>query len=826
MRSIFRWLLAFSLAGTALAAATVAVFVGAYFYVEPGLPHAEELREVKFQIPLRVYSRDGRLIQQIGSQHRTPVEYEDIPQVLINAVIAAEDDRFFQHSGLDMAANVKAAVNYILAGGERVPGGSTITQQVAREYFLTRDLSLVRKFKEWILALRIEQEFTKEEILELFFNTTFFGQRSYGVAAAAQTYFGKTLDELTLSEAAILAGIPQRPSRINPVYSTENAINRRSYVLRRMRELRYITEEEHAAALAEPVTGEHHGLKIELDAPYIAEMVRAELVRRFGQAAYTAGLKVTTTVDSRLQAAAQAALRRGVIQYDERHGYRGPIGRLPLPDDVPADEAVAALDDAALVETLADYPSLVGLESAVVTRVGENEAEVFLPSRGRRTIGLDAVAWARRYINDDAVGPAPQTIADVLAVGDIVRFRRNDDGSLRLAQLPDVQAAFVALDPQDGAIVALSGGFDFYLDNYNRAVQAKRQPGSSFKPFIYSAALENGFTVASIVNDAPLTIQDAALETVWKPENYTNRFYGPVSLRYALMRSLNAATVRVLMAAGVPNSIRHLRRFGFDDTALPRNLSLALGSGGVSPLDLAVGYAVFANGGFLVEPYFIDRIDDARGEPLWVARPALACRDCEDPSSQMTGEELLASISGPAELYPRFRKAPRAISPQNAYLVADMLRDVVGPRGTGARARREVGRSDIAGKTGTTNENRDTWFAGFHPRIVGVAWVGFNTNRSLGRNEQGGVTAIPIWAPFMKEALEGVPEEWIAEPPGIVSARINPKNGLVASGCNGDAVFEKFRDGHVPQREPDCAYPVERETEGVDPPIVSPSEIF
>src|SRR5690606_27242527 len=350
----------------------------------------------------------------------------------------------------------------------------------------------------------------------------------------------------------------------NPVYSTENAINRRSYVLRRMRELRYITEEEHAAALAEPVTGEHHGLKIELDAPYIAEMARAELVRRFGQAAYTAGLKVTTTVDSRLQSAAQASLRRGVIDYDERHGYRGPIGRLPLPDGVPADDAVAALDDAALLETLSDYPSLVGLESAVVTRVGETEAEVFLPSRGRRTIGLDAVAWARRYISDDAVGPAPQAVADVLAAGDIVRFRRNDDGSLRLAQLPDVQAAFVALDPQDGAIVALSGGFDFYLDNYNRAVQAKRQPGSSFKPFIYSAALENGFTVASIVNDAPLTIQDAALETVWKPENYTNRFYGPVSLRYALMRSLNAATVRVLMAAGVPNSIRPLRQFGFD----------------------------------------------------------------------------------------------------------------------------------------------------------------------------------------------------------------------------------------------------------------------
>lgn len=809
-----------------MAAATLAVFVGAYFYVEPGLPHAEELRDVKFQIPLRVYSRDGRLIQQIGSQYRTPIEYKDIPELLINAVIAAEDDRFFRHSGLDMAANAKAAVNFILAGGSRVPGGSTITQQVAREYFLTRDLSLVRKFREWILALRIEQEFTKEEILELFFNTTFFGQRSYGVVAAAQTYFGKTLDELTLSEAAILAGIPQRPSRINPVYSTENAINRRAYVLRRMRELRYITDEEHQAALAEPVTGEHHGLKIELDAPYVAEMARAEMVRRFGQAAYTAGLRVTTTVDSRLQAVAQASLRRGVIAYDERHGYRGAAGRLELREDGPAEEAIAALDAAAMREALADYPSLVGLESALVTRVTETEAEVYLPSRGRQTIGLDAVAWARPYLSDDAVGPRPSAVSDVLAAGDIVRFRRLEDGSLRLAQLPDVQAAFVALDPHDGAIVALSGGFDFYLDNYNRATQPKRQPGSSFKPFIYSAALENGLTVASIVNDAPLAIEDAALETVWKPENYTNRFYGPVSLRYALMRSLNAATVRVLMETGVPGSIRHLRRFGFDDTALPRNLSLALGSGGISPLDLAVGYAVFANGGYRVEPYFIDRIEDVSQEPLFVASPAIACVECDEAETGTSPEEILASISDPTDLYPRVRSAPRAVSAQNAYLIADMLRDVVGPRGTGARARRELPRSDFVGKTGTTNDNRDTWFAGFHPNLVGVAWVGFNLNRSLGRNEQGSATALPIWTSFMAEALEGVPEKWIDEPAGIVSVRINPKTGLVASSCNRDAVFEKFHYGHVPAREPECSYPADRPSEGASPPIVSPTDIF
>jgi penicillin-binding protein 1A len=823
MNSILRWFLALLLGGVALAAATLAMFVGAYFYVEPGLPHAEQLRDVRFQIPLRVYSRDGRLIQQIGSQHRTPVEYEDIPQLLINALIAAEDDRFFEHSGLDMIANARAAVNYVLAGGNRVPGGSTITQQVAREYFLTRDLSLVRKFREWILALRIEAEFSKHEILELFFNTTFFGQRSYGVAAAAQTYFGKTLDGLTLSEAAILAGIPQRPSRINPVYSPAAAINRRAYVLRRMRELRFIDDRAYDAAMAEPVTGEHHGLKIELDAPYVAEMARAEMVRRFGQAAYTAGLRVTTTVDSRLQAAAQASLRRGVIEYDERHGYRGPLARLALPEDMSAEAALAELDDARMREVLADYPSLVGLEAAVVTRVGETDADVFLTTRGRQTIEMPAVAWARPFINDDTVGQSPRSMADVLAPGDIVRFRRLESGELRLAQLPDVQAAFVALDPKDGAIVALTGGFDFYLDNYNRATQAKRQPGSSFKPFIYSAALENGFNVASIVNDAPLTIEDRLLETTWKPENYTNQFYGPVSLRYALMRSLNAATVRVILDAGVLNTVRHLRRFGFDEMALPANASLALGSGGVSPLDLATGYAVFANGGFRVRPYFIDRVHDAAGEPLYVSRPAIACADCDEPN-RLSAAEQLAAIRDVSDLYPRLRQAPRAVTPQNAFLVADMMKDVVGARGTGARARRDVGRDDIAGKTGTTNDNRDAWFAGFHPSVVGVAWVGFNLNRSLGRNEQGGVTAIPIWAPFMQEALEGVPRRWIDEPPGIVEVRVNPKNGLVASGCNREAVFEKFRIGQVPEREPECAYQPERTQEGVDAPVVVPTD--
>jgi len=824
MKSILRWLLAFFIGGAGFTAAVAALFIGAYYYVEPSLPDTEELRDVKFQIPLRVYSRDGRLMQQFGSP-RTPVSYDQIPQVLINALIAAEDDRFFEHPGIDLPAILKAVFNYVMvAGNQRVPGGSTITQQVAREYFLSRDYSPIRKFREQILALRIEREFTKEEILELFFNTFFFGQNSYGVAAAAQTYFGKSLDELTLSDAAILAGIPQGPSIHNPIYSPENAANRRAYVLRRMRELGMIDDEAHREASETPITRERHGLEMQLNAPYVAEMVRLEMIRRFGQTgALTAGLKVTTTLDSRLQAAAQEAVRNGIIAYDERHGYRGPVARLELPDGVDRDEAVAALDEEALREALADYSPIVGLETGVVRRVGETEAEVFLPSTGFETIGLAAVEWAAPYINDDRTGPAPKAVADVLTAGDIVRFKRLEDGTLRLAQLPEVQGALVAIDPRDGAIVALAGGFDYYLDKYNRAVQAKRQPGSSMKPFIYSAALEHGYTVASIVNDAPLAIEDVELEYVWKPANYTGRTYGPVSLRFALQRSLNLATLRVIRDVGVLNTVRHLRRFGFDDLALPPNATLALGTGSVSPLDLAAGYAVFANGGFRIEPYFIDRIEDSAGDVLYDSRPAIACSDCDDEEhSDLTDEEKLAAIRDVTDLYPRIRKAQRAVTPQNAYLVADMLRDVVTvPGATGTRAGRALGRNDIAGKTGTTDDNRDTWFAGFHPSVVAVAWVGFNANRPLGSNEVGGTTAIPIWVEFMQEALDGVPQRWPEAPPGIATVRINPENGLRANGCSRNSIVEIFRIGHVPDPEPECVM----DRPGTpDAPVVPPTD--
>jgi penicillin-binding protein 1A len=824
MSNYLRIPLACCAGAAALLLALAAVVVGGYYYVEPGLPPADELRDIKLQVPLRIYTRDGRFMAQFGEQRRTPVPYDRIPQRMIDAVLAAEDDRFFEHPGLDYAAIAKAAFNFLSTGGsERVPGGSTITQQVARANFLSRDFNLVRKFKEWILALRIEREFTKQEILGLFLNTMFFGQSSYGVAAAGRTYFDKDLDELDLSEAAIIAGILQGPSIMNPVSSPENAAMRRAYVLRRMRELGMITEAERRQALAEPIVSKRYGPETEVSAPYVAEMVRKEMIRRFGPAAYTAGLKVKTTIDSRLQKTANRAVRETLIAYDERHGYRGPLAHVELPK--PGD---ASLSDQFLQDSLADYPPLIDLQTALVIGVDpeKDSASVYVDGAGRQTIGLDAVQWAARYVNDDHVGARPESVDDVLRPGDIVRLRRAD-GGWRLAQLPDVQGAFVALDPQDAAISALVGGFDFFLSNYNRATQSRRQPGSAFKPFIYSAALENGFTTATIVNDAPLALDDPVLETVWKPENYGGRFHGPTRLREALVDSLNLVSVRVVRRVGIGNTIRHLRKFGFEDVALPPNPTIALGAGGIAPLDLAAGYAELANGGYRVSPYFIDSVQDLNGDVLYTTSPRIVCRDLPAPpapqaaaafvdpaegdlacpeadqnTDQTRRPEEPALIDKMTDLYPDLRRAKRAISPQNVYLVTDMMHDVV-RRGTGVRAWRELHRPDLAGKTGTSNDRRDTWFAGFNADVVATGWVGFDEDRSLGGNEQGSVTALPMWIDFMREALRGQPEHVLKQPSGIVSVRIDPDNGLVASDANRNSIFEKFRIGHVPDREPD-----------------------
>jgi penicillin-binding protein 1A len=671
----------------------------------------------------------------------------------------------------------------------------------------------VAKFKEWILAFRIEQEFTKGEIVELYLNTRFFGQRSFGVATAAQTYFGKSLDELTVSETAILAGIPQRPTQWNPVYSTALATTRRAYVLRRMRETRAIDEQQYEAALAEPIDGEYHGSQFQLEAPYVGEMVRAAMVARFGNAATTAGLKVTTTIDSRLQAASNRGIRETLMDYDERHGYRGPLARVELPGGAGEDPAAAVpFDPEALKLLLDEYPSVLDYESAIVLATDEQSARVFFSTEGEQSIGFDAVEWANPFINDDVTGPAPKTVAEVLKPGDVVRFRRTAEGGWRLAQLPEAQGAFVSIDPFDGAIVALNGGLDFFLNNFNRATQARRQPGSSFKPFVYSAAFENGFTPASVLLDAPPDTggYQKDLERVWRPENFGGKYYGPSRLREALRESMNAVSIRMLQIMGVPVAVAHVKRFGFDDTAVPNDLSLALGSGGVAPVSLAAGYATFANGGYKVTAYFIDRVTTADGEVLYESKP-LICPDCNTPPEtpvqlEPPAPELVSDIT---ELYPKQRAAPRIISPQNAYLISDMLQYVV-RYGTGRRARAQLGRDDLAGKTGTTNEGRDTWFVAFNGNIVGAAWVGFDTNRPLGSTElgaeQGAQTALPMWVAFMREALAGTAERPPKRPPGIVEYRINPRTGLIAGDGTPDSIFEKFDIDHVPDREPDSVF--------------------
>ena len=818
--------------------AIAALISGGYFYVAPGLPQAEELRDIRVQIPLSIYSRDGRLISQFG-ERRTPVDLADMPPVIVEAVLAAEDDRFFEHPGIDYQGTLRAILLFVLNAGEPEQGGSTITQQIARQYFLTRDRTLVRKFKEWILAVRIEREFTKQEILDIFLNTTFFGQHAHGVAAAAQTFFGKPLEEISLSDAAIIAGIPRGPSIFNPIASPEAAKQRRAYVLRRMRELGYISAEEQRKALSVPVDGRRYGPEQQLDAPYVAEMVRAEMIRRFGLAAYTAGLKVTTTIDSRLQRAADDALRGALIDYDERHGYRGELARIPAEELAPApgSDTGGGLDaietarggnpESAWRALLADYEPVTGYRTGLVVGLepipgsedlmtpapeadigGLAEAEddpsaeagnslpeframVYFNDMGLVAVELESVGWAAPYIDENRTGSRPGSVADVLAPGDIVRFRETAAGALRLGQVPEAQGALVALDPMDGAVTALSGGFDFFLSNFNRVTQSRRQPGSAFKPFVYSAALDRGFTAASIFNDAPIVEPSPELEGFWRPTNYSEGFNGPTRLREALIKSLNLVSVRVMQQAGLPHTVDYVRRFGFDELAAPMNPSMSLGAGGVAPLDLAGGYAVLANGGSYVEPYIIETVVDADGETLFAAAPALACRNCEEPEPPEA--ELLHSIS---DIYGAQPPAERIADAQNIYLMNDMLADVV-LRGTGARAYRELGRTDLRGKTGTTNDRRDAWFAGFNGDIVAAAWVGFDQERSLGSGEQGARTALPMWIEFMRAALDGRPLNSMERPPGIIDVRIDPATGL-AAGSSETSVFEKFRMDYAP----------------------------
>ena len=793
--------------------AGVAGVIGAYYYVAPGLPAAETIRDIPLQIPLRIFSRDGHLIEEIGQRRRILITYDDVPAHVINAFIAAEDQRFFVHPGIDYRG-VLRALSQLLVTGDIASGGSTLTQQLARSYFLSLEQTAERKFKEASLAVRIEQEFTKEQIMELFLNKMFFGQRAYGVAAAAQVYFNKQLADIDIAEAATLAGVLPAPSRYNPVRSPVNARMRRSYVLGRMLDLGHVTDAEYAMAMDLPMESRLHGAAVELNAPYVAEMVRREMLSRYGEDTYTAGYQVVTSLDSRLQEAGNYALRNGLLEFTRRRGYRGPVTTIELPPELPG----LTFEEwpAETLEILDQYAP-GGLSLALVVTVNEDSsADIVFRDGTQATIPWQGMSWAKPFIDRETTGPAPETAADVLAAGDVVYVMPTAAGFWALAQLPEAQAAVVSIDPADGAVTSLVGGLDFATSKFNRATQAFRQPGSSFKPFIYSAALEHGNTPATVVDDSPVVIQSSELETVWRPINYSGRFYGPTRLREALVRSMNLVSVRLLLyETGVGNAVRHIAKFGFGDAALPRNGSLALGGGNATPLDMAQGYAVIANGGFAVNPYVIDAIYGAEGETLYRADPTVVCEPCVaepaddfgiDPLQEMTLEEMAdialsyrpdASIS--PELFADVNAATRAISAQNAFLIQDMMRDVV-LRGTGRRAM-VLGRRDLSGKTGTSNDRRDAWFGGFNANLASVVWVGYDDDLPLGPGEEGSRTALPIWIEFIRYGLAGVPENKLPMPEGIVSVRIAKSTGCPARAGQSDATFEVFREGHVPECE-------------------------
>ena len=747
---------------------------GLYFYLSPQLPSADTLRDVRYQVPLRVYSHDGKLLAEYGEMRRSPVKLSEVPDLMVKSVLAAEDDRFYEHPGVDYQGLLRAAW-HLVTTGQKTQGGSTITMQVARNFFLGREKTYLRKFTEILLSLKIEHEFTKQEILELYLNKIYLGQRAYGIAAAAQVYYGVELPKLSLAQMAMIAGLPKAPSRFNPIADPQRALERRNYVLGRLRALGYITEEAFRAALQERDNAVLHSLTIEAEAPYLGELVRADVVQRFGDDAYTAGYKVFTTIDTRLQTAANAALRDALLDYERRHGYRGPEARVRLTPQAGPTEWAAALTD---------RDPIGGLQVGLVVEVGTTDIKVFLKDGTMIQMPWQGMEWAKTYINENQTGAAPQSPADIIKPGDIIRIEHLPDGQWRLAQIPAAEGALVALRPNDGAIISLVGGFDYFKSKFNRATQATRQPGSSFKPFIYSAALEQGMTPATLINDAPVVFDDPGLEDTWRPENYSGRFYGPTRLREALVHSRNLVSIRVLRAIGIDNTIDYVSRFGFDKNALPHNLSLALGSGVVTPLDLASGYVVFANSGYRVTPYFIDHIEDINGKVLMTAAPDLICKDCD--------------ALAPDQPKPQ-HAAPRVITARNAYLMTSMMRDVI-RRGTGVRAK-ELGRNDIAGKTGTTNDQRDAWFAGFNPGVVTVAWVGFDDTHPLGNDETGGRAALPMWIDFMRAALQGVPDHSLEQPPGLVTVRIDPNTGQLADSKDRNAIFETFFADHVPTRE-------------------------
>jgi len=803
---------------------------GLYKYIEPQLPDVATLKDVRLQTPMLVYSADHELIAQYGEKRRIPLRLRQIPPELVKAFIATEDSRFYEHHGVDPIGIFRAA-SIALVSGHASQGASTITQQLARNFFLSPERTLMRKIKEAFLAIRIEQMMSKDEILELYLNKIYLGYRAYGVGAAAQVYFGKNVDQLSLSEMAMIAGLPKAPSTFNPLYSHQRALQRRNVVLRRMLDQNYITQSQYNETINTPLVANYHTPEIAFSAPYLTEMVRQEMVKRYGDDAYNDGFKVTTTITRKLQLAAQKAVRDNVINYDMRHGYRGPANVLWKVSQKPWDQTE-------ILKTLKALPLYGPLIPAVITEANSTEASALLRDGSNVTLNMAGMRWARPYKSDTAQGRTPQSVTDVVQTGQQVWVRKVDN-DWWLAQVPDVNSSLVSLDPHNGAILALVGGFDFNQSKFNRATQSLRQVGSNIKPFLYTAAMDRGLTLASILNDVPISRWDAGAGADWRPKNSPPTYDGPIRLRQGLGQSKNVVMVRAMRAMGVDYAADYLQRFGFPAQNIVHTESLALGSASFTPLQMVRGYSVMANGGFLVDPFFISKIQDENGNVVSEVKPKVACPECNMPViygetqksvalSEDNVEKPAISQEGTNTAVPQpqleqvtqqqsdqQQYAPHVIDTPLAFLIKSALNSNIfgepGWMGTGWRAARDLKRNDIGGKTGTTNSSKDAWFSGYGPGVVTSVWIGFDDHRrDLGRTtasgaikdqisgyEGGAKSAQPAWDEYMKVALDGVPVQPLTPPDGVITVTIDRATGKLANG-GGNTRQEYFINGTQP----------------------------
>jgi penicillin-binding protein 1A len=797
MRYLYQLFLTLLTLFLTLALISVITITATFYILQPQLPDIDSLKDVQLQVPLRIYTAERQLIAEYGEKKREPLPFEAFPKQLIQAIIASEDENFFTHPGVDYKGILRAVVN-LLKTGERGQGGSTITMQVARNFFLSSEKTYIRKIKEIFLSINIERKLSKQEIMALYLNKIYLGQRAYGAAAAAKVYYGKPVQQLSLNQFAMIAGLPKAPSSYNPVTNKKRATSRRNYVLKRMLDLDFISNRQYRTALTRADEAKLYRPDIEVDAPYVAEMVRAYMIAQYADKAYIGGYNVFTSIKGPLQTAANKALRAALMEYEHRHGYKGVLAQHNLQTSQTLDEQQVYLKE---------FAKVGHLQPALVISIDEktNNGKILLQDGSSPVLKWKHIQWARKYISDNYMGPKLKKISDVIQPGDVIYVEQlevinsnhtdkdkdnsNDKRSISkeyaLAQIPEVAGALVCLNPQNGGILALTGGFDYFHSKFNRVVQAKRQPGSNFKPFVYSAALNKGYTPATLINDAPVVFKDSYLEGYWRPDNSSGKFFGPTRLRQGLIKSRNLVSIRILRDIGIDYTIDYDRRFGFSADELPANLSLALGSATLTPMQIAKGYAILANGGFDITPWFIDTIEDPKENILFQQQHKSVCS--KDYSTESCNKDMN-------------HYAERVVDEDNAFLMTSFMQDVI-KYGTGKKAL-QLKRKDLAGKTGTTNDQLDAWFSGFNRQLVTTAWVGFDRPRSLGRREYGAAAALPMWMKFMQVALKDMPEVPLRVPESIITVKIDRQTGMLASASSKATLFEYFVEGTEPVKSP------------------------